>query len=50
MMNATATKTIGLFSYSDKISIYQPYAEENIGIDTNKVSIEDCIKKIKFEM
>lgn len=47
---ATATKTIGLFSYSDKISIYQPYGEGNIGIDTNKVSIEDCIKKIKVDL
>ena len=47
---ATATKTIGLFKNDTKMEIYQPFGNTNLGINTSKKSIEDCIAIVKTSL
>lgn len=45
LASASHTPTIGLFSITDPDS-FQPYANDSLGINTNKSSLEDWIKAI----
>ncbi|MQP25427.1 lipopolysaccharide heptosyltransferase family protein [Flavobacterium sp. LMO8] len=46
LSNSTNTTTIGLFSVTEK-KLYQPYHDNNFGIDTNGKEIDAILKEVK---
>ncbi|MBP4137956.1 glycosyltransferase family 9 protein [Flavobacterium geliluteum] len=47
LANATSTTTIGLFKTTDK-EVYGPYGNNNLALNTNDLTIQTIIEKIKI--
>lgn len=45
LSSAVGTTTIGLFSRAN-INMYKPYNNNSLGINTNKTSIDECVKAV----